>query len=122
HALEALRIAARIDLEDLTATTAGGLHLGTLGTLWQALVLGFGGMRPGRDGVLGIDPRLPAGWSAFEVNVLFKGRRLRLRKERGVASVWSDGPTRVCAGDCEFETTARGTRLVRSESGWEIDS
>ena len=45
-ALEALRIAARIDLDDLTGTTAGGLHLATMGGVWQALVFGFAGRAP----------------------------------------------------------------------------
>jgi trehalose/maltose hydrolase-like predicted phosphorylase len=42
-ALEALRMAARIDLDDLTGSTAGGLHLATMGGLWQALAFGFAG-------------------------------------------------------------------------------
>ena len=45
-ALEALRIAARLDLDDLTGSTAGGLHLATMGGLWQALAFGFAGIRP----------------------------------------------------------------------------
>lgn len=120
HALDALRIAARIDLDDLSATTAGGLHFAALGSVWQALVYGFAGMRPGTDGVLSLDPRLPADWSSFEVNVRFRGHRVRLRTERGVAIVRSDGPVRVRAGACEFEPAADGTGLVRSESGWEL--
>ena len=122
HALEALRLAARIDLDDVTATTAGGLHLATLGSVWQALVLGFTGMRPGTDRVLALDPRLPAEWPGFEVRVRFQGHRVRVRKERGAAIVWSDGPVRVRAGDCEFEPAANGTRLVRGESGWKVEA
>ncbi len=120
RALEALRIAARIDLDDVTGTTAGGLHLAALGSVWQAIVFGFAGMRPGGDGALRIDPRLPAQWSALEVRLRFRGSAVRLRKERGVATVWSDGAVRVRAGDCEFEPGAGGTHLVRRESGWEV--
>ncbi len=43
--LELLRIAARIDLDDLTGTTAGGLHLAAVGGVWQALARGFLGLR-----------------------------------------------------------------------------
>ena len=121
RALEALRIAARIDLDDVTMTTAGGLHLATLGSVWQALVLGFAGVRPGTDGVLALDPRLPGEWSAFEVTVRFRGRRVRVRKERDHATVWSDGPVRVLAVDCQFEPTSSGTSLVRRGSGWEVE-
>ncbi len=121
HALEALRVAARIDLDDLTMTTAGGLHLATLGSVWHALVLGFAGMRPDTAGMLTLDPRLPGEWSGFEVSVRFRGHRVRVRKERGLATVWSDGPVRVVAGDCQFEPTAAGTHLVRRGSEWEIE-
>ncbi len=120
RALDALHIAARIDLDDVTATTAGGLHLAAMGSVWQALALGFAGMRPGTDGMLTIDPRLPADWSGLETNVQFRGHRVRLRTEHGVTVVSSDGPVRVRAGTCEFEPANLGTRLMRSESGWEI--
>ena len=41
-------IACRLDLDDLTGTTAGGLHMATMGGVWQALVDGFlrGAARP----------------------------------------------------------------------------
>ncbi len=45
-ALEALRLAARMDLDDLSGSTAQGLHLATMGGLWQALAFGFLGLRP----------------------------------------------------------------------------
>jgi trehalose/maltose hydrolase-like predicted phosphorylase len=122
NALDALRIAARIDLDDLTATTAGGLHFGALGSVWQALALGFAGMRPGLDGVLALDPRLPAEWSAYEVNVVFRGSRVRLRMEPRVAIVSSDERVRVRMGDCEFEPAVAGTKLIRREAAWEVEA
>jgi len=122
HALAALRIATRIDLDDLTRTTAGGLHLATMGSVWQAFVLGFAGLRPSIDGVLELDPRLPDAWSAFEVRVRFRGHRVRVRRERGVAIVWSDGPVRLRAGDYAFEASATGTTLTKGEAGWEGDT
>ena len=48
RALVPFRMAARLDLDDLTGTTSGGLHLATMGGLWQALAYGFCGLRPGR--------------------------------------------------------------------------
>jgi len=60
-ALEALRVASHIDLDDLTGTSASGLHLATMGGVWQALVFGFASMRA-RAGQLHIDPRLPPAW------------------------------------------------------------
>jgi trehalose/maltose hydrolase-like predicted phosphorylase/hydroxymethylpyrimidine pyrophosphatase-like HAD family hydrolase len=85
EALAALRIAARIDLGDLTGSTASGLHLATMGGLWQALVHGFAGVRP-RGGALVVDPRLPPEWGALELALRFRGSPLRLRIDReGVA-------------------------------------
>ena len=81
EALKALRIAARIDLDDLTASTASGVHLATMGGLWQALVFGFAGIRPRADALV-VDPRLPPDWGALEVNLRFRGSPLRLRLDR----------------------------------------
>ena len=50
EALGALRIAARMDLDDLTGTSAAGVHMATMGGLWQALAFGFAGIRPMASG------------------------------------------------------------------------
>jgi trehalose/maltose hydrolase-like predicted phosphorylase len=78
EALVMLDISARLDLDDLTGSTAGGLHLATMGGVWQALAFGFAGVRP-RGAVLAVDPRLPPAWSALELRLRFRGRPLRLR-------------------------------------------
>ena len=81
-ALEALHIAARIDVDDLTGTTASGVHLATMGGLWQALVFGFAGVRP-RQQKLVIEPHLPPDWGALELRLRFRGHPLGLRIDRG---------------------------------------
>ena len=43
--LEARQQAAEIDLADNMGNAAGGVHVGALGGLWQAAVLGFAGLR-----------------------------------------------------------------------------
>jgi len=85
-ALDALQIAARLDLDDLTGSSAGGLHLATMGGLWQALAFGFGGIRP-RGETLLVDPRLPTEWNALEFALRFRGRQLRLRIDRSGVTV-----------------------------------
>ena len=102
-ALEALRIAARMDLDDLTGTSAGGLHLATLGGLWQALVFGFGGIRPGSDALI-VDPRLPKDWNALEISLRFRGRPLRLRIDHDGVSVTPDD-WQIRQGDDHWEVT-----------------
>ena len=75
-ALDALRTAAFLDLDDLTGSSSAGLHLATMGGVWQALAFGFGGLRA-RSGRLHLDPVLPPTWSALEFRVRFRGRRCR---------------------------------------------
>lgn len=77
-ALEWLRVAARIDLDDLTGTTAGGLHLAAMGGLWQALAYGFAGLRAGADRLV-VDPRLPPEWNALELGLCYRDNAFRLR-------------------------------------------
>jgi trehalose/maltose hydrolase-like predicted phosphorylase len=85
RALQLLRVAATIDLEDLTGTTAGGLHLATMGGVWQALAFGFAGLRPDGDTLL-VEPRLPDAWDELALCVCFRGAhgRIRIRRD-GIA-------------------------------------
>ncbi len=103
EALRALRVAARIDLDDLTRSTASGVHLATMGGVWQALVFGFAGVRPRRDALV-VDPRLPPEWGAIELRLRFRGSPLRLRIDR-------DGVELDAAS--EFD-------LQRRENHWEV--
>jgi cellobiose phosphorylase len=48
--------------------------------VWQALALGFAGLRPSGD-ALRVDPVLPETWSALEVSVRFRDVPVRLRVE-----------------------------------------
>jgi trehalose/maltose hydrolase-like predicted phosphorylase len=98
-----LRMAARFDLDDRNHTSDVGLHIATMGGVWQALVYGFAGLRP-RDGSLVVDPRIPAGWKALEVNVRFRGSRVRVRAEHERTFIWADPSIRV-AGDASNATT-----------------
>jgi trehalose/maltose hydrolase-like predicted phosphorylase len=98
EALESLRIASRLDLDDLTGTSAGGLHVATMGGLWQALVFGFAGVRP-RGDVLVVDPRLPPDWGALALRLRFHGRALALRIEHQGVSVTGDGVELVKNGE-----------------------
>jgi trehalose/maltose hydrolase-like predicted phosphorylase len=121
EAVDALRLAARIDLDDLTGTTASGLHLAAMGSVWQALAYGFGGIRPhGR--VLQMDPRLPSSWSALQIPVLFRGRQIRVRVEQAEATIEADGPAEIEIPGALRSTTVgpAGIRLRRRGERWEV--
>ena len=78
EAMALFDLAARMDLDDLTGTTAGGLHLATMGGLWQAVVFGFAGVHV-RDGVISIDPALPTRWRSLTVRVRVAGEPVTIR-------------------------------------------
>ncbi|HUA95270.1 MAG TPA: glycosyl hydrolase family 65 protein, partial [Acidimicrobiales bacterium] len=97
EALGMLRLAAAIDMEDLTETTAGGLHLANLGGMWQAIVLGFAGLRVASpdDAALVIDPVLPGSWTELRLRLSWRRRRVRLACRHDAVFVGCDKPLRV---------------------------
>jgi len=116
EALELFHLGCRIDLDDVTGTTAGGVHLAAMGGLWQAAVVGFAGIRPGEE-ALALDPALPDRWRQLDVCLHFRGQALRveiahdalvLRAERPV-------PVRVGRSPVAVGSTVHGTR---SPAGW----
>lgn len=94
RALSLFRMAARLDLDDLTGTTAGGLHLATMGGLWQALAHGFLGVRDTPVG-LSIDPCLPDEWSAVSLRFRFRGQRIGVRADHERVDLACERPTAV---------------------------
>jgi trehalose/maltose hydrolase-like predicted phosphorylase len=119
EAVQALRLTARIDLDDLTGTTAGGLHLGSMGSLWQALAYGFAGLRPCGD-LLCVDPRLPGQWEALTINVRFHGARVRIEICPDQLLLQADSPLRVRVQAAPAVTVGpAGLVLRRENGGWE---
>ncbi len=100
RALKLFRLAARLDIDDVTGTTAAGLHLATMGGVWQALAYGFLGLRA-QDDFLSINPSLPEEWSALELRFRFRGSRVTVRAEHDSVAVICDGSVRVRVGDDE---------------------
>jgi trehalose/maltose hydrolase-like predicted phosphorylase len=94
RALEAFRLAARLDLDDLTGTTATGVHLATMGGVWQALAYGFCGLRPRADH-LAIDPCLPRAWQALSLRLRFRGVAIGVRAEHHAVHLDCDEPVPV---------------------------
>jgi kojibiose phosphorylase len=71
------KMAAAIDLADNMGNAAAGLHMATMGGLWQAAVMGFCGvMRRGE--ALRLDPQLPEAWTRVRMPLRFRGARLHL--------------------------------------------
>ena len=122
RALELFRLASQLDLDDLTGTTAGGLHVATFGGVWQALAHGFLGLRLSGD-VLGVDPRLPAAWEAVALRLRFHGRRVRVRAGHDRLDLTVDGPVLIEFPGLPAQTVAPpGVRFWRAGSTWEVAS
>lgn len=66
---------AAIDLEDSMGNVAGGVHVGALGGLWQAVVFGVLGFDPWSR-VPQFEPHLPHAWQALRVPLRWRGRSL----------------------------------------------
>lgn len=92
--LELFRIAARLDLDDLTGTTAGGLHLATIGGVWQALAYGFLGLRP-HDDRLELSPRLPTAWDGLGLRLRFRGQSLGIHAGHDQVAISCERPLLV---------------------------
>ncbi|GAB4585620.1 hypothetical protein Ntsu_34520 [Nocardia sp. IFM 10818] len=109
-ALEMLRPALRVDLDDRTGTTATGLHMAALGGVWQAMLTGFAGVRV-RDGVLRVRPILPARWSRLAISFRALGQGVRVAVSRTGIEIRTDGPVTVAVG-------AHPAEIVTGESRW----
>ena len=67
--------AALVDLEDSRGNTGEGIHAASAGGVWQALVLGFGGLRITPEGPRAW-PQLPEHWKRLRFSVWYRGQRL----------------------------------------------
>ena len=94
EALALFDLASRLDLDDVTGATAAGLHLATLGSVWQAVVVGFAGVR-GSGGRLRVDPCLPTAWTRLVVRLVWRGVPVRLTIEPGMVAVDAHGDVQL---------------------------
>jgi trehalose/maltose hydrolase-like predicted phosphorylase len=82
-----LREATGLDLDfEQGVTAAGGVHLAALGGVWQALVLGFGGMRV-VGGRPSFTPNVPASWGTLRFRVRWRDTLLEVTATGGSAAV-----------------------------------
>jgi kojibiose phosphorylase len=64
--------AARADLQDVRHNANDGIHAASAGGMWQAAVLGFGGLQVTPDG-WEVHPALPGHWTRLSFTVRIKG-------------------------------------------------
>ncbi len=114
------RQTAEIDLADNMGSAAGGVHIGALGGLWQATVLGIAGMRLGEDG-LAFDPHLLPGWHGLRFPVRWRGRSVSVsvsREPPGIeVEVEGGDPMTVALIGGPAEVVAPGRRYLARRLG-----
>ena len=115
---------AAIDLGDNMGNAADGVHLAALGSLWQAIALGFVGAEL-RDDRLELQPRLPSGWQSLSCSLCWRGRTVKvsLRADPpSTAIVLLSGPgLRVVVGGETVATLAPGAVFEHNQLGARLD-
>jgi kojibiose phosphorylase len=86
-ALRHFRQAAEIDLADNMGNASTGVHIASLGGLWQSVIFGFCGLSLSPHGPQ-LRPCLPATWSRIRFGAEWKGHRYRA-DVRGDSATWN---------------------------------
>ncbi len=102
--------AALMDLNDLEHNVSDGVHMGSLGGAWLAVVAGLGGMRHHGD-TLGFAPRLPPGITGLSFRLTFLDRLLKVAVNRSHATY-----TLVRGKPISFEHYGKELRLTARSS------
>jgi len=64
--------AAMVDLEDTRGNAADGIHGASAGGIWQAVILGFGGVKLTENGPVA-NPQLPSEWKRLKFRLHWRG-------------------------------------------------
>jgi trehalose/maltose hydrolase-like predicted phosphorylase len=111
-------LAGGVDLDNRMGNAADGVHIATMGGLWQAAVFGFGGIRPDGDAVR-IDPRLPTTWDGLAFPVQWRGIRITVDVRADTLELDLDGPALVAVGSGPPAHLGPGHFLARRDGdGW----
>jgi kojibiose phosphorylase len=101
EAMRYLEQTADIDLGNTMGNSAGGVHAAALGGLWQAVVLGVGGVRPAPDDAeaLWIEPHLLPSIRHLGFPLTWRGRSLSVDIDGGgiEVSIEGDAPLAIRA-------------------------
>jgi trehalose/maltose hydrolase-like predicted phosphorylase len=90
-------MAAAIDLGNGMGNAAQGVHVATMGGLWQAAAIGFGGLRATRT-ALHLDPVLPDAWTELRFPFRWHGSRVSVAVTAETLSLELDGPIELVLG------------------------
>jgi alpha,alpha-trehalose phosphorylase len=97
---------------------AHGVHVATMGGLWQAAVMGCGGLRVSRTAVR-LDPVLPDAWRSLRFPLRCHGRRLHVGFTAAELTIDVDGDLEVVLGANGQQALQAGRyRSTRANGAW----
>lgn len=112
------RLAAGIDLDNRMGNASQGVHIATMGGLWQAAVMGFGGVRAEAD-ALRIDPHAPTTWKGLSFPVRWHGTRVQVDVVPDTLRLRLEGPATVGVGTAPASRLESGRFVARRQGdGW----
>lgn len=75
-----------VDLGDNTDNSDNGIHSASIGGIWLATVIGFGGVRA-EDNALIAEPVLPKGITGYSLPIIYRGTQYRLTVDKNRADI-----------------------------------
>ena len=119
-AIAYFELAGGVDLDNRMGNAADGVHIATMGGLWQAAVFGFGGVRADGDAVR-IDPRLPSAWEAMTFPIRWRGTRISVDVRAATMELHLDGEAVVAVGSGAATRLGPGRALARRQGdSWSL--
>jgi trehalose/maltose hydrolase-like predicted phosphorylase len=120
-ALAYFHLAGGVDLDNRMGNAADGVHIATMGGLWQAAGLGFGGVRADGDAVR-IDPRVPSAWAGLTFPIRWRGTRITVTIHANSMELDLDGAALLAVGGGSATPLSAG-RFVAGRAGgsWSLD-
>jgi alpha,alpha-trehalose phosphorylase len=73
---------SRMDLDDYHRNVGDGVHIANMAGTWMGVVNGFGGLRL-YQGVIHLNPTLPASWTGYTFKLTMLGKLLRVQVRAG---------------------------------------
>lgn len=117
-----LKQSAEIDLGNNMGNAAGGVHAAAIGGLWQAVVLGFGGLETTTEGIR-LNPHLLPNWKNLRFPIQWRGRKLLISIDQQSATAelrdGTDGLKVGFVGGPEVHVRSGQRYLAeRADHGW----
>lgn len=98
--------AARIDLGTNMHSCDEGIHSASIGGIWKAAIMGFGGVRSW-EATLRLDSRLPQAWEYLAFPIAWQDERMQVKVTHSKLEV-----ERVSSGDQEITLLIHGQKYI----------